>query len=143
LKAKQLRAKAFVAVFAEWCGISPARALWIDRVLAEAGLRQKASGRAVPDVSLREAVSFAMALLLADDDPSTAATRVMATREVVEQIVDRMRRNEFPAVSASRTRKTEWAVVIDGQPSPTRGCIVDHRSLSPELFRFIAELVSE
>jgi hypothetical protein len=67
-----MHALQFVNEFADFTGQDYASLRVIDRALAEAGLRRKASGKRLPDITRFEAVMFLLAVL-AHDQPTLAS----------------------------------------------------------------------
>jgi hypothetical protein len=72
-----MHALQFVQEFAAITGQDYASLRVIDRALADAGLRAKARGKRLPDVTREEALTFLLAVL-ANDQPTRAAESVRA-----------------------------------------------------------------
>ena len=71
-----MHAKALVPILAEIFGVQMDTAFVIDRALAENGFRAKAKGRALPDMTRKEAVAFLIACMCNAVNKGTKATRV-------------------------------------------------------------------
>ena len=68
-----MRGNEFITRIAPMLGIDVAELVTIDRYLATAGMRAKAQGRAVPDITLKEGLRFPLALM-ASRTPAQAIT---------------------------------------------------------------------